>query len=197
MPSIHILVFDGFDELDALAPFEVLQTAVGYGAPFEVALVSAAAAVTAAHGLVVVPSQTPDTRPAYAIVPGGGWSNRAAQGAWAEAQRGEVAALLTEWHGAGTLIASVCTGAMLVAATGLLKGKQATTHHAAWADLAAAGVICQQARVVDIGQIITASGVTAGLDLALWLIERLVGASLALQVEQELEYERRGTVWRL
>lgn len=196
MTRIHILVFDGFDELDALAPFEVLQTAVGYGASFEVALVAAATSVTAAHGLVIAPSRTLAVRPDIAIVPGGGWSNRAKQGAWAEAQRGELPTLLAEWYRAGTLIASVCTGAMLLATAGLLKGRPATTHHAAMAELTAAGALSQQARVVDAGNLITASGVTAGLDLGLWLIERLEGAQLALKVEQELEYERRGTVWR-
>ncbi|MBV9849587.1 MAG: hypothetical protein JO250_07855 [Armatimonadetes bacterium] len=63
-------------------------------------------------------------------------------------------------------------------------------------DLRASGTNVVQARVVDDGNILTAGGVTSGLDLALWLVERFCGPALALAVEQNLEYERRGVVWR-
>ena len=93
-------------------------------------------------------------------------------------------------------MASVCTGTMLLAADGLLTGRPAITHHVAIDDLKAAGAKVVHARVVDDGDVVTAGGVTSGLDLVLHLVERHWGAPLALAAERELEYERRGTVWR-
>lgn len=197
MLNVLIVIFAGFDELDAIAPYEVLQTAAALGANIQTKLVSREGSVTAAHGLKTKTDKGfEDTQPDLVIVPGGGWSNRAARGAWAEAERGELPAVIAQWHAQGVTIASVCTGAMIVAATGLLKGRPATTHHSAIAELAAAGATVIPARVVDADDIITAGGVTSGLDLGLWLIERYFGAQIAHLVEQELEYERRGSVWR-
>ncbi len=198
--KIEIIIFEGFDELDAIAPFEVLKTAAAIGANLEVQLVTLdpATEIAAAHGLRVQPhaqlnlNQTPD----LLIVPGGGWVGGAAQGARAEVARDALPAAIAHLHRKDTAIAAVCTGAMLVAAAGLLDGRPAVTHQGAIADLAAAGANIIKARVVDDGDIITAGGVTSGLDLALWLLERYFGAQIAAQVEVMLEYERRGTVWR-
>ena len=85
---------------------------------------------------------------------------------------------------------------MLVAQAGLLKARPAITHHVAIAELQAMGAEIIKARVVDDGNIVTAGGVTSGLDLTLWLIERYLSPQIAFQVEREMEYERRGTVWR-
>ena len=79
---------------------------------------------------------------------------------------------------------------------GLTRGRPCTTHHQARADLEAAGATWVSARVVDDGDLVTAGGVTSGLDLALWLLEREVGPEAAAATEAYLEYERRGTVWR-
>ena len=111
-------------------------------------------------------------------------------------ERGDLPRAIAERHAAGALVASVCTGAMLLAAAGLLEGRPATTHHTALADLRAAGAHVVEARVVDDGDVVTAGGVTSGLDLVLWLVERHLGPALAVAAERELEYERRGTVWR-
>jgi len=198
--QIEIVLFDGFDELDALAPFEVLQNAALGKAGFTVRLVSwsGKSEVVAAHGLTITADvQSPDgPRPDVVIVPGGGWNDRSPQGARAEAQRGEIPARLAELHQVGTTIAAVCTGAMLLASAGLLSGRAATTHHSALEDLRATGAELVSARVVDDGEIITAGGVTSGLDLALWLVERYAGAKLAAAIEHAMEYERRGVVWR-
>ncbi len=197
--NVCIVLFDGFDELDAIAPFEVLRQAATVGADLHVSLVTLdGAAVTASHGLQVQPHAKLDVNQDVdmLIVPGGGWSDRSAQGAWAEAQNGDIPAVIAQLHQKGAVIASVCTGAMLLAAAGLLKGRPATTHHVAQPDLKAAGAELVSARVVDDGDVITAGGVTSGLELALWLVERFFNSQLAHEVEQELEYERRGTVWR-
>jgi transcriptional regulator GlxA family with amidase domain len=194
-----VLLYDGFDELDAIAPYEVLRSAVGpAGWQVELVTLDGAPEVTASHGLRISTGgrRLGDDRPDLLVVPGGGWAARAPQGARAEAERGVIPAALGELHQAGTVLASVCTGAMLLAAAGLLQGRPAVTHHSAFADLQAHGATLVRARVVDDGEIITAGGVTSGLDLALWLIERFAGPEAAHAAEVRLEYERRGVVWR-
>jgi transcriptional regulator GlxA family with amidase domain len=194
----EVLLYDGFDELDALAPWEVLSRLAGARDDVDAALVSldGAAAVRAAYGTRVEPHRALAERVDLLVVPGGGWNSRAVQGAWAESRRGEVPAAIRTRHEGGALVASVCTGAMLLAVAGLLDGRPAVTHHGAIDDLRAAGARIVGARVVDDGDIVTAGGVTSGLDLALHLVERYFGAEAALAAERELEYERRGTVWR-
>ena len=101
-----------------------------------------------------------------------------------------------ERHKAGSRIASVCTGAMLLAKAGLLTGRPVVTHHSALDDLAAEGAeVIRDARVVDGGDILTAGGVTSGLDLALWLIEGELGRRVADIAAAELEHRRREEVW--
>jgi transcriptional regulator GlxA family with amidase domain len=196
---VEVVVYDGIDELDAIVPFEVLQSAALIdGADIEVKLVTldGAEEVTAAHGLRLIPDGRLGERPDVLIVPGGGWNSRAPRGAWAEFQRGELPAAIAELHQAGATVAAVCTGAMLVAAGGLTKGRPAVTHHLALEELKDSGAEVVEARVVDDGDLVTAGGVTSGLDLALWLLERHFGARIASAVEGRLEHERRGVVWR-
>ncbi len=196
---IQIVLFHGFDELDVIAPFEVLKNAAAAGANLQVELVTLADTqeITAAHGLQVRVAGRLGNGPLpdILLVPGGGWNNHAPQGARAEVQRGELPSAIARLHTEGTTIASVCTGGMLVAAAGLSVGRPATTHHSAVEELRATGAKIVNARVVDDGDLISSGGVTSGLDLALWLVERYFGAALALKIERQLEYERRGTVW--
>ena len=79
---------------------------------------------------------------------------------------------------------------MLLAASGLTAGRRATTHHLAIDDLRASGAEVVEARFVDDGDIVTAGGVTSGLDLALHLVERFADAAIAERVAAEIEYER-------
>jgi transcriptional regulator GlxA family with amidase domain len=198
--NIDVLIYPGFDELDAVAPFEVLQNAAKLGADFRVRLVAAPAAgtIVAAHGLAVACDAAfgEDPRPDLLVVPGGGWIDGSVAGARAEVNRGEIPAMLAEYHAAGVTLAAVCTGAMLLAAAKLLSGRPAVTHHGAIPDLETSGARLVRARVVDDGAIITAGGVTSGLDLALWVVERFASPAIALRIEQNMEYERRGVVWR-
>jgi transcriptional regulator GlxA family with amidase domain len=197
---IDIILFPGFDELDALGPFEVLSVASKRGADFAVRLVAPAGPgeVVAAHGLRVFAeaSLRQPPRPELIVVPGGGWIARSGTGARAEVERGEIPTYLAELHKAGTTIAAVCTGAMLLAAGGLINGRPAITHGGAIDDLRATGAQIVTERVVDDGEIITSGGVTSGLDLAFWLVERFAGAPVAEAVAIEMEYTRQGTVWR-
>ena len=187
---IEIILFDGFDEIDAFGPFEVLASA-----GFDVALTALQAGdITSMRGVhLVVPALgTPDA----VVVPGGGWLNRAAEGSWAQAQRGVLPARLAELAPRLRWIASVCTGSLLLAAAGLLDGRYATTNRNAYDELRPYVRELIDERVVDDGDIVTAGGLTAGFDLALWLTERELGTAVADRVSRSIEYPRVGTVWR-
>ncbi|RCU45940.1 DJ-1/PfpI family protein [Haloplanus salinus] len=193
--TIEILCFDGFEELDAIGPYEVLQVAASRGVSLDVSLVTLEARdrVTAANGLRIDPDGVLSVAapPDVVVVPGGGWNDRGSAGAWAEAERGAVPDALAGLHDAGTTLAAVCTGGMLLARAGVLDGRPAVTHAGALDDLREAGAEVVDARYVDDGDVLTAGGITAGLDLALRLIERLADAETADAVATHMEYERR------
>jgi transcriptional regulator GlxA family with amidase domain len=128
-------------------------------------------------------------------VPGGGWNNHAPEGSWAEAQRGELPRALQERADGTRWIASVCTGAMLLATAGLLDGRYATTNRNAFDELRPHVLDVVAERVVDHGDRITAGGLTAGLDLGIWIIERELGTAAADERCNGMEYQRQGRVW--
>jgi len=176
---VEIVVFDGFDELDAFGPFEVLSMA-----GFDVELVVVAARPGAVRSMRGIEMAVPAVlgRPDGVIVVGGGWMNRAERGSWAEAQRGIVPERLAEVAPAARWMGSVCTGALLLAEAGLLAGRKATTNHNAYGELRARGVEVLEQRVVDDGDRITAGALSAGIDLGLWITEREMGAERAAAV---------------
>jgi transcriptional regulator GlxA family with amidase domain len=185
--DIEILFYDGFDDLDVFGPFEVLA-----GAGIRTRLVTAEPSdeVVSAGGARIVPHGVLGD-PDLVLVPGGNWSSRGPRGAWAEAQRGTIGAAMKARHEAGGAIGSVCTGANILAAAGLLQGRRAITHHSAIGDLAAEGAqVAHGERFVDDGDIVTAAGVSSGIDLALWLVERELGADAATAQAQEIEWAR-------
>ncbi|TME03063.1 MAG: DJ-1/PfpI family protein [Chloroflexi bacterium] len=188
--KIDIAVFDGMDELDAVAPLEVLRSAAERGAPFDVQLVTIGleSSVRCAHGLVMVPDGVVRPDADLLIFPGGGWVARSAKGARHEADSGRWVPVIEEAEARGSILASVCTGAMILASAGALTNRRATTHHGAWRDLEAAGATLVHERVVDDGDRITAGGVTSGIDLGLWLVERFAGQEMAAQIAENLEY---------
>jgi transcriptional regulator GlxA family with amidase domain len=190
---VQILIYDGFDELDAVGPYEIL-----HGAGFETELVTLEPAdrITASHRATFVPHAALDPRPDLLVVPGGGWRTRSPVGTWGEYERGVLPVAIANRHGRGSIVASVCTGAMLLAKGGVLDGRPATTHWAAIDDLGAHGVeVHAEARVVDDGDVLTCGGVTSGLDLALHIVERELGEEAATFAARLLEHERRGEVF--
>ena len=197
---VAVVIFEGFDELDAIGPLEVLRNAAAMGASglaVELVDLDGAAEVTGSHGLRVRPDGRLDPeRTDLLVIPGGGWNDRGAHGAWAEAQRGDLPAAIATAAQGGAVVATVCTGAMLAAIAGLTRGRPAITHHDAVEDLRASGARVVEARVVDDGDLVTAGGVTSGIDMALWLVERHFGADLAGAVAAEIEHPRHGEVWR-
>jgi len=201
MNDAAVLLFEGFEELDAIGPYDVLATAAaGDAALATVDLVTATPtnSVVASKGAEIVPHDTLDSTdpPAYLVVPGGSWVGGADEGVRAVADRGVVPELIADCHAAGSTVASVCTGAMLLERGGLLDGRPAVTHRGAIADLEATDATVVDARVVDDGDLLTAGGVTAGIDLALWLVEREWGEAVAADVRETLEYEREPDVYR-
>jgi transcriptional regulator GlxA family with amidase domain len=194
-PPMHaeILLFDGFDELDAMGPWEVLAglSAVRDDVTARLVTLEGEREVRADHGAVIRAQAALSDRPDVLLVPGGGWFDRTPDGAWAQAQRGDIPRAIAARHEAGTTVASVCTGALLLAASGILDGRRATTNPQALDDLRARGTIdVVAARVVDDGDILTAGAPACGLDLALHLLERFGGPGLAEAAARELQYER-------
>jgi transcriptional regulator GlxA family with amidase domain len=183
--TTEILIFDGFDDLDAFGPFEVLN-----GASLETRFVTIepAEVVTSAHGARVVPDGVLGD-PDLVIVPGGGWNDRAGKGAYYEARRGDIPNALRERHERGRRIASVCTGAMLLAEAGILTGRRAVTHHDSIDDLKRFGAdVIEDARFVDTGDIITAGGVTSGIDMALHIVAQTCGEETAAARAADIEW---------
>jgi transcriptional regulator GlxA family with amidase domain len=190
--DVQILVYDGVDELDVVAPFEILGAA-----GFAVELVTAASRgpVRATHGLLLTPDGVLAAAPDLLVVPGGGWVSRAPESAWTEARRGELPAAIAERHAAGSIVAGVCTGVMLLAAGGMLDGRPAITHRAAIDELRETGAVVHPGvRVVDDGDLLTAGGVTSAIDLALHIVERERGEEAAKVGARRIETEVRGPV---
>ena len=194
---VGIYVFDEVEVLDFAGPFEVFSTASrvalrgqpGSAPPFSVTLVAdVARAVRARGGLCVVCNASFEAHRAFdvLVVPGGEVS--------AELERAPV----LEWIGrtarSASLTSSVCTGAFLLAAAGLLDGRRATTH---WEDLGDLRARFPAVRVeggapwIDEGDIVTSAGISAGLDMSLHLVARLAGAELAERTARQMDY-----VWR-
>jgi len=191
--NAEILLFDGFDELDAIGPWEVLAGLAQVRGEVTARLVTLEGAreVRADHGARIRAQGELSERPDVVLVPGGGWFDRTPEGAWAESRRGQIPAALAARHAAGTTVTSVCTGAMLLAASGILDGRRATTNPGALDELRSYGTIdVVEARVVDDGDILTAGAPVCGIDLALRLLERFGGPELAAAGARELGYER-------
>ncbi|PFB23672.1 AraC family transcriptional regulator [Bacillus cereus] len=196
--KIQIVLFDGFGELVSFAPFEVLKRAIEEGAPFTVEFVASEPQkeVITSFGVTMKPHDflRMDNRPDLLIVPGGGWNHKAENGARKEAELGTLTKIIREMHNEGTIVAGVCTGGMLLAASGILNNKKATMHHLAQSEIRTYGAELLPYRIVDQGNVITARGVTSGVDLGLWITERFASSKIAAAVEYRMEYERRGIV---
>jgi len=183
----EILIYDGCDDLDVFGPFEVLT---GAGMPVRLVTAEAREEVVTAGGARIVPHAALGD-PDLVLVPGGGWNQRPERGAWAEARRGVIGAAMKARHEAGRPLGSICTGALLLGHAGLLRGRRAITHHEALEDLAGYGAeVVHGERFVDDGDIITAGGVTSGIDMALWLVERELGAQAAAAQGEVIEWTR-------
>lgn len=207
--NAQFVLYDGFDLLDVIGPFEVLcagSDAAGVG--LDVRLVSAEGPRAVTSGVRGVTLQAtaaldPDL-PGFVVVPGAAGPLEGDPDAGAQtipvllARVGDTALIplmAAALANPQITVATVCGGALALAMAGLLEGRTAVTHVLGHDVLDATGVTVAAARVVDDGDLVSAGGVTSGLDLGLYLLERQYGPPVALAVEQLFEYERRGTVW--
>lgn len=193
-----IVVYDGFDDLDAFGPFEVFSHARNQGADLDVGLytLDEQATVETAHGLEFEPDGVLPPDPDAVVVPGGGWSTDRVASARGEYERGDLPDALESYHEEGAVVASVCTGAMLLAGAGLTDDRPATTHRSAREALRESGAEVVDARVVDDGDILTAGGITSGIDLAIYLLDREFGSDVAEAAAETMEYDASGDVHR-
>eukprot|EP01127_Copromyxa_protea_P019380 TRINITY_DN6269_c0_g1_i2.p1 TRINITY_DN6269_c0_g1~~TRINITY_DN6269_c0_g1_i2.p1 ORF type:complete len:235 (+),score=40.86 TRINITY_DN6269_c0_g1_i2:94-705(+) len=190
--------------MDAVGPMEVFRAAITLGAPLVCRLCtkSPVKVVKGSYGLLFQPDTVFVPGEAdIVVVPGGGWANRnPVMGSWAEFQDGTLIELLREaarvaevkaQENQVVVFAGVCTGTMLLAHAGIVGNRRSTTHHRAFRDLEETGAILVQERVVDVGGIptlVTAGGVTSGLDLALYIVRKYFSEEVAEKVAQRLEY---------
>ena len=188
MQRIDIVIFDGFDELDAIGPYEVFRNG-----GFDARLVThdGAESVTASHGLRLTPHGTLGDDADAVLIPGGGWMDGNPDGVRGQIEQGDLPRKLRALADGGTIVMSVCTGAMLLAAAGITDGRPAITHHGAIEDLERSGAdVRADARVVDDGDLVTAGGVMSGIDLAIHMVEREFGRDRASAVVKEMEHRR-------
>jgi transcriptional regulator GlxA family with amidase domain len=181
---IAILLYPGLTALDAIGPYEVLNSAEGFDIRFvwkksgPVVTDHGAFTLGATHGFDEV------GQPDVLIVPGSSANT-------GHAMRDEaVLAYVRSVHEHTRWTTSVCSGALVLAAAGILKGHPATTHWAVMSSLARFGAEPRpQMRVVTSGKVITAAGVSAGIDMGLALLAELKGAQVAKAVQLAIEYD--------
>jgi transcriptional regulator GlxA family with amidase domain len=180
--QIAFLLYEGFTPLDAIGPYQVLAALPG-SAPVFVA--ERAGPVRSDSGCCIVAEQSlADTNhPDVVVVPGSLSSFRDM------VRHQPTLAWLRQVSFGARYMTSVCTGSLLLAAAGLLDGRPATTHWAARTLLADLGVSVVPERVVEDGRVITAAGVSAGIDMALHLARNLHGDLVAQAVQLGIEYD--------
>jgi transcriptional regulator GlxA family with amidase domain len=188
---IAIALFDGAEELDFAGPWEVLAYWAREVSPDPVEVTTVAASldpITAAKGLRVLPEHTlHDAGPIDVfLMPGG----RGTRKLLAPDEPLHVA--LRAMAQSATLMTSVCTGSLVYAAAGLLRNRPATTYWSAFDELLALDPTikaCPDDRFVDDGNVVTAAGVSAGIDMALHLVLRLAGEDAARATRRGIQYD--------
>ena len=192
--QIGILIFDDAEELDFVGPWEVftmvneVSARTGHDRPLHVSLIAERTEpVRCAKGMRVLPdlATAECDRLDVLLIPGG----------WGTRRESKNEALLT-WIGGiaaqAQWVTSVCTGALLLAAAGPAKGKRVTTHWGFIEQLRARGEaaeVLENIRYVRHGNVVTAAGVSAGIDMALWLVGQMFSPALARQVQRAMEYD--------
>ena len=181
-----ILIFDDAEELDFAGPWEVFGMAAELrGKGSVVAIGEQKRPVRASKGLRVVPDFGFDDAPPIdvVVVPGG-------QGTRREVNNGALVEWLRQTAKSCTWVTSVCTGTLLLHEAGIARGKRVTTHWSFVETLRARGdvtVVADERWVVD-GSLVTAAGVSAGIDMALWLVGQIDGVDFARNVQRAIEY---------
>ena len=178
------VVFDRMTALDFVGIYDPLTRlrSMGIDPTFDWRICAWQAPVADDRGLRFVPDVAGDPLTGYdlLVVPGGSGTRTLVHDAD-----------FLRWFGTATgvpLKVSVCTGSLLLGATGFLRGKAATTHPRARAELAEFCSTVEERRIADAGDVVTAAGVTAGIDLGLYLVERFAGAAAREQIARQMDY---------
>ena len=181
--SIAIPLYPEFTSLDAIGPYQVLQHVPG--ADIRFCAVERGVVVDDAGHLRIEVEHTLDDLPSpdVVVVPGGFVTRRLAR------EAGPLVEWLRAVHPSTTWTTSVCTGALLLGAAGILDGLTATTHWTAYDELARYGATPTEQRVVVQGKVITGAGVSAGLDMGLTLAAELTGPEIAQAIQLGIEYD--------
>ncbi len=201
--TVGILIFPEVEILDFCGPFEVFASAAlppANGASetklFDVMTVAQSPNVVRCRGgLLVQPNHTFEDHPPLDIVviPGGYGTER-------EQENPVVLDWIARQRQRGALTTSVCTGAFLLAAAGLLHDKRSTTHWSTIDGLRAfqpAITVLADTRIVDEGEVITSAGVSAGIDMALHVVRRLHGDEVARATARDMEYDWRADEFKV
>jgi transcriptional regulator GlxA family with amidase domain len=181
-----ILLFNDAEELDFVGPWEVFTVAAMlHEGNRVVTIAEGAAPVRCNKGLRVLPDHTFADAPPLDVllVPGG-------QGTLREASNPALIDWLRRAGARCTWVTSVCTGAQLLAEAGFAKGKRVTTHWSFIEALRARGdvTVVENTRYVRDGNVVTSAGVSAGIDMALWLVGQLHGIDVARLIQKGIEY---------
>jgi len=184
---VGILVFEGAEELDFVGPWEVFGMATQGDEASSVELIAPSdGPVRCAKGLRVLPDVTLETAGAYdvLVVPGG-------RGVRKLLDDGTLLGWLRERAETTTWMTSVCTGSGLLVASGVAAGKRVTTHWTWIETLRGIGPceVLEDVRYVHDGNVVTAAGVSAGIDMSLWLVGEILGVDAAREARRQMEYD--------
>ena len=180
--DIAILLYDRFTALDAIGPYEVLSRLPGARVVFAAGQIGPVTTDTGSLRLVADATLAQVPSPDIVVVPGGPGQTEQMAG-------GPVHEWLRAADRTSTWTTSVCTGSLILAAAGLLRGQRATSHWLALGQLRALGVTPASDRVVFAGKYVTGAGVSAGIDMALALAGRVAGAAAAQAIQLGIEYD--------
>jgi transcriptional regulator GlxA family with amidase domain len=182
--QIAIVLYPGLTALDAIGPYEVLRLLPDAEVRFVGAEPGPIVADSGVLFLGVTHSYAETPRPDVVLVPGSGPRTATAM---ADA---ELTGWLRRVHETTQWTTSVCTGALILAAAGILEGKPATTHWNVVRALSALGAQPRPGeRIVHAGKVVTAAGVSAGIDLGLWLAGEIAGRERAETIQLYIEYD--------
>jgi putative intracellular protease/amidase len=179
---IAIPLYDRFTALDAVGPYEVLSRLPGASVHFIAAEPGVKRTETGMLGLSAELSLDELPDPEVVVVPGG-------YGTRALLDDDQMLGWLREAHAGSDWTTSVCTGSLLLAAAGILDGLEATTHWLEYGLLESLGARPVSRRVVEQGKVITAAGVSSGIDMALVLAARIAGDEVAQAIQLGIEYD--------
>ncbi|GGT11911.1 DJ-1/PfpI family protein [Streptomyces purpureus] len=180
--QIAVLLYDDFTVLDAVGAYELLGRLPGAETVFVAKETGPVRGDQRSLALVADKTLAEVPHPDIVLVPGG-------PGTWPAMADEEILAWLREADATSTWTTSVCTGSLVLAAAGLLKGRRATCHWLSLEELAAKGTEATGERVVFDGKYVTAAGVSSGIDMALHLLGRIAGDRTAQIVQLLTEYD--------